>query len=303
MRSRRISCLLTLFFFAFAVLAPLPLEAAQNERASVLSGVKEFLVKDWEQTKGDMRRLGDFLKRDFARTRDDVSAIRARLASLKLAVSGGDRGGRLHDRLQRLRETLVDRLDTTIDEMGIEKFSATVDKIAGVQVVAGAEGKDEHLVRARLARTFDDSLQVLFEEMEHSGPAAAVDAVREADGVVDQMARGATPEQLVKTLKDRHFGPDGSQGNRRGPGFFKGLGTILKSLFMVAACGGLSLVSLGILSYGLASGGVLFVAAGGAAVLACLYGVIYYVAAGIKRIRKNRPSLGPVPAFALEGMR
>jgi hypothetical protein len=157
---------------------------------------------------------------------------------------------------------------------------------------------DESLVRARLARSFDDSFQVLAAEMERSGPATAVEAVREADGVVDEMARGATPEQVVETLKARHFGPGGLQSKGRGPAFFKAVSAVLKTLFMVAACGAISLVSLGILSYGLASGGLLFVAAGGAAVMACLYGVIHYVAECIKTFRAG-PQRAGAPAFAM----
>lgn len=299
MRPGRIISLLTVFFFSFAVLAPIPLAAAENQRASGLSAVKDFLVKDWAQTRGDLRRLGDFLDRDFARTRADVSAVHARLVSLKLATSAGDRGGRLRDRLQRLREMLADRLDATIDEMGVHQFAATVEKIAGAPIVQGAAGMDESLVRARVARSFDEAFEVVAGEMEQSGPRATFEAIREADGVVNQMSLGATPEQVVETLKTRHFGPDGNKfKDRRAPGFFSAVSTVLKTLFMLAACGAISLVSLGILSYGLATGGLLFVAAGGAAVGACLYGIIFYVADCIKRLRAA-PARTPVPAPAL----
>ncbi|MBI4870881.1 MAG: hypothetical protein HY814_04875 [Candidatus Riflebacteria bacterium] len=304
MQTRRIICLLTVFFFAFAVLAPVPLAAAENARGAALSGVKEFPVKDSAQSKSGLSRLGDFLARDFARTKADLAAIRARLASLKLAASARNRGERLRDRLQQLRETLVDRLDTTIDEMGLREFTATVEKITGKPIVPNAEGMDEGMVRARLARSFDESFELLTDEMERSGPAVAVEAVKEADGVVDQMAHGATPEQVVETLKARHFGPEGDKGKGRGPGFLKAVTTVLRTLFMVAACGAISLVSLGVLSYGLAAGGLVFVATGGAAVVACLYGVVYYVAACIKEFRGARAPRVPaptfVPAFALE---
>ncbi len=294
MRPRRITCLATVFCFCFAVLAPTPLAAAENAQRLSLSSVKEFLVKDWAQSKSDMKRLGDFLARDFARTRADFSAVRARLATLKLAASAKDRGGQLRDHLQRLRETLADRLSSTIDEMGVRQFAATVEKISGAPLVAGAEGMDERMVRARMTRQLG--------EMERSEPGEVVETVKEADGLVEQMSRGATPEQLVDSLRARHFGPDDGKKVSRGPGFFKAVAAAIKTLFMVSACGAISLVSLGFLSYGLASGGLVFVAAGGAAVVACLYGVVYYIAQGIRQLRKASPPR-PVPDFALEGAR
>ncbi|MBI3893365.1 MAG: hypothetical protein HY303_17750 [Candidatus Wallbacteria bacterium] len=298
MQPSRFICLLTVFCFSFAVLAPAPLAAAENAKRSALSEVKEFLVKDWAQSRSDFRRLGDFLARDFAKTKSDFTAIRARLASLKLAASAKDRGGQLHNQLQRLRDTLADRLDATIDEMGVRPFTAAVEKVAGTPVVTGAEGMDERIVRARLARSFDEAFQVLTDDMDRSGPGRVVSALQEADGVVDQMARGDTPEQVVESLGTRHFGPDGGKAMGRGPGFFKALGTVIETLFMVAACGAISLVSLGILSYGLVSGGLVFVAAGGAAVVACLYGVVFYIAQGIKQL--HGASSSQMPALTLE---
>lgn len=302
MRPSRITCLATVFCFCFAVLAPAPLAAAENAQRLSLSSVKEFLVKDWAQSKSDMKRLGDFLARDFARTRADFSAVRARLATLKLAASAKDRGGQLRDHLQRLRETLADRLNSTIDEMGVRQFAATVEKISGAPLVAGAEGKDERMVRARMTRQLDEAFLVVTGEMERSEPGEVVETVKEADGLVEQMSRGATPEQLVESLRARHFGPDDGKKVSRGPGFFKAVAAAIKTLFMVSACGAISLVSLGFLSYGLASGGLVFVAAGGAAVVACLYGVVYYIAQGIRQLRKASPPR-PVPDFALEGAR
>ncbi|MBI4860370.1 MAG: hypothetical protein HY815_08920 [Candidatus Riflebacteria bacterium] len=296
MRPGRVTCLLTAIFFAWSVLAPAPLAAAQ---ASRLSGVKEFLIKDWERTRSDLRRVGEFLARDFARTKADLSAVRSRLASLKLVASSKDRGDRMRELMQGVRERLVDRLDATIDEMGVREFAAMVARFTGKPVVAAGEDADGRLMKARLVRSFDQAFQTVTDDMARKGPGALVDAVREADDIVEQIGRGATPGQVAEVLQARHLGPGGDRDAVRKVGFFRALGKVLNTLFMVASCGALSLVSLGFMAYGLTTGGLFFTATGGAAVAACLYGMVFYVARCIKELHGAAPFLDPESAFAM----
>jgi len=284
MRPGRVSCLVTALFFSFAVLVAEPVRADEG-RFPTLQSIKNFFLRDWENTQHDVQRLGDLIARDFARTRADLAGVRARLAGLKLAFSGGAHPERVREMMGRLHEKLVDRLDATIDEMGLPKFRELVEGLNGAPVLPPGAITDERAARAALGQAFDRAFGDITEDMVRSGPAALLDAAREADGVVAQVARGDTPEQLVQTLRAKHFTSGDATARRLG--FWRTLGLILNTLFMVAACGALSLVSLGFMAYGLSSGGLIFSVVGGAAVVGCLYGVVFYIAHAIHELHHH----------------
>ncbi len=320
--------LLVALVFAFGVLAPAPLMAAErarnakeyeaNIRSSEMSrldhlgteeqskaswqGFKDFWKNDWEQTKADMRGVGEFLKRDWEQTKKDFVSIKLKMYQLRKNLFS--KGGSRKNPFEKLRSGLMKRASDAIDEMGASGFRNKIKEVAGVDILPNAlQNADDQMLRGLLIRNIEETFDSVAHEMANADRKQLEKVIDDAEVVVNKIHKGATPEEVIEDLKRDHLAsvtPDGAKASGGTKKVFKAIWTVVRTLFMVAAVGAIGMVTLGFMVYGLSAQVFLFTAVGGAATVACLVGVIYYIYQGIKEIIGKKGSFTFKGDFDLE---
>ena len=205
-RFRKTVSYLLLFFFMFAVIAPHHAAAAENERkgklmtrASILGNVKEFLKKDWEQTKEDMNKIGSFFKRDWQRTKEDYSAIKNRLKTLKSRLLAG----KAELPVEAFRTHFHEWLGNSIDELGPKEFCKAVEKSAGSDIFPEKiENAEPQIARAAILEGVDKLYDKIISSEQFKSKAAMKGYCAKAEQVVNEINEGKSPDEVVTTLLD-----------------------------------------------------------------------------------------------------
>ena len=332
MVANRYMNLIVALIFTFSVLAPAPLLAAERARlhqeesmAAELSrldhlgtqeqgelpagkskaswqGFKDFWKKDWEQTKADMSAIGQFLKNDWEQTKKDFARIKLKMYQLRKDLFS--KSGSRKNPFEKLRAGLMKRASDSIDEMGASAFRQKVKEVAGVDILPHAPANaNDQMLRGLLIRNIEETFDSVAHEMATADRKDLEKVIDDAEVVVNKIHKGATPEEVIQDLGREHLQgitPDGAKASGGAKKVFKAIWTVVRTLFMVAAVGAIGMVTLGFMVYGLSAQVFLFTAVGGAATVACLVGIIYYIYKGIKEIIGKKGSFTFKGDFDLE---
>jgi len=318
MRPHPVLCLQVALFFAFSVLAPLPAEAAERTRGSqtivdavddvqanengLLQELHESLKADRQQTQIDLRNVRAALRADWQQTRQNVLGIELKMVEMRQNIAKKGLFG--FNPIAKLRQGLLKRASDAIDELGVEGFRAKVREVAGVDLVPDApEGASEQLVHGLLMRTIETTFDEVADELSHGSQADIEAALDEAEGVIGQIQKGAEPETVAAGLKERHMADLPGEGEKASTTFksvFKAVFRVARTLFFVAALGAVGMVSLGFLAAAITGESLVFSAVGGAALIACLVGIVKYIRDCIKQFGKKASEIFAEPALASE---
>ena len=156
-------------------------EKCTEARASMISSVKEFIKKDWEQTKLDMRNVGNKLGR-----------IRSSLLF----------DGKISDDTwDAFTEKMMNASDEAMDEIGVHEFDTILKKeLDGTIVKEKGKEASERLQRASLKKLILSKLETLRVAIEGMSRKRLKAALSSSEDVAHLMKQGKTLEETAKEI-------------------------------------------------------------------------------------------------------
>jgi len=289
--------MIVIFFFAFSVLAPMPLAAADNLYHQAQNNVQRQaqMTDDDSRFQNQFRSFKEFWKNDWQQTKNDFISIKLKLYKLRKDLFNRNRSSWAKT-LDKLKGNLLTKASDTIDEIGPRNFHRMVFEVSGqklLQLNADIDSPvSDQVLAAKMMKEISTTFDAVASDLSKAGPEELDQVLEQTEAIVDRLKKGDSQEDISIALQNEvnmaEHGNGHSQGKTKR--FFKAAYRVFMALFMTASVGAISLVSLGFLSAAVAGGSILFAALGTAATIACIIGVVKYMKEGIAAI-KGKPSL------------